>query len=142
MTHEVSEMTTTPRRLLAKHEVYIASDRLDLPWGQRGEATTEGTIVIDGVTRNWCLGEFVEYTGPTTADLIKELVVQRPDDMKLFMDGRYRNTKGPGLGYSGVEMFIDGSNEWRKRADAIRIYHAIVAALQERHHPDHCSCCH
>lgn len=128
-------------KIIEEYKLSIASDRLDVPWDQRESVTTEGTIVIDGVTHNWWLGTFVRYTGSPTPEFMKELE-QRPDDMKLFLDGRYSITKGPGPGYPGIEMFIDGSNEWRKRADAVQIYNAVVAALQERHHSDHCSCCH
>ena len=36
------------------------------------------------------------------------------------------------------DLVINDARDFRSRADAASIYDAVVTALQDRHHPDHC----
>lgn len=43
-------------------------------------------------------------------------------------------------GWDGFDLLINEGRDFRSRADACDIYEAVVDALQDRHHPDHCDC--
>jgi hypothetical protein len=75
-----------------------------------GSKVTAGTIVLDGTRREWRLGRFVENRGRKAA-------------------GDYSGT--------GVEILIDGSDDWSMRDDADWICSGIVSSLQDRKHLNH-----
>jgi hypothetical protein len=47
---------------------------------------------------------------------------------------------GSWAGDVGFDLLVDGSKDFRSRADAHDIYEVLCLALQARHHPDHCDC--
>jgi len=113
---------------IAPYRVTITSDYLDrnsvfLLENPGGDETTKddptcGLITLDGVEHPWCIdrgsGRWVMSVTPWGANDVLDIRI-----------GQDANNEG---------------KAFRSRPDAEAIYDAIVFALQERHHPDHCDC--
>jgi hypothetical protein len=95
------------------YDVQIDSDVLDdvrIATIQDSNTVTCGRLTLDGVEQRWKIG-----------------------------DGEWSMTIPSGI-WSVIDLLINESQDFRSRADANDIYDAVVSALQERHHPEHCGC--
>jgi len=132
---------------IASYRVAITSDYLDrnsvfLLENPGGDETTKddqtcGFITLDGVEHPWWIDRnrrpaacdnylLGNYNGRWVMKISTQLdgqcSVNDVIDIRIGQDERNEGT------------------EFRTRPDAEMIYNAIVDALQERHHPDHCHC--
>ena len=109
------EDVTGAEKKIAKsnYNVQIESDNLDQFYSDRtyGDEPTCGRLTLDGVSVSWSLG----------------------DDNNCGVEETAENQWG-----DRFDLLINGSRDFRSRADFDDIYDAVVTALQHRHHPTHC----
>jgi hypothetical protein len=106
------------------YDVTIESDNLDQFYSDRtyGDEPTCGRLMLDGVEVSWSKGKGDRWYIPTDPQ------IPRPED----------SPNGGWVGADAFDLLINGSRDFRSRADAESIYDAVVTALQWRHHPTHC----
>jgi len=97
----------------SNYNVQIESDNLDQFYadGTYSNDPTCGRLTLDGVEVSWSKGPVNNCWAAITPE----------------------NQWG-----DRFDLLINGSRDFRSRADAESIYDAVVTALQDRHHPTHC----
>lgn len=94
------------------YDVTIESDVIDEFYsGTYRDVPTCGRLTLDGVAVSWSKGPINNCSAERTAE----------------------NPWG-----DRFDLLINGSRDFRSRADFDDIYDAVVTALQRRHHPTHC----